>query len=584
MTDDQDRRLGSTDFQPVLQRELISKGAEFTNHYTNTALCCPSRSTLLRGQTVHNTNLTNVVNPGGSYNKWVKSGQDLDYLPHWLGAAGYRTEYIGKIMNGYGLSNYDVAPKGWDWTDILLEPYIDDFNVPVLSQNGERPIYYRGFHQTDIIRIKSVDRLRQLTSRDQPFFLAIAPFAPHVGFQEKRPSHRPVPQQRHSQLFPEAKAPRTPNFNPGDDHQRYRGGWVKNLARMNESAVGYADFVYRSRAQSLAGVDEIIEDVVDLLQRERAIDNTYIIYTSDNGYHIGQHRAPAGKSLFWNEDTNLPFVVRGPGVPANVTSTIPGLHLDLAPTFLNIAGVAEEHWPPFFDGRSLLPQWHNPTEDHSQGSGQGNSKESINIEYWGRAGIEAPSAGELGSPFLNTTYKTIRTLGRDAGWVYTKWCSGEAELYNTGEDPFELTNLVHERPRVVDRLNALLMVTKSCERGACRDPWSLIQPPDGSRIVTLTQALDARYDGFFANFERVRFGICMQIQHDSNEAPYYPPLPKDGGLGRAYRNNTDTIPGGGGATVITDSGVYGTESQRSATVQDIIAASRVLSDEEITAR
>ena len=253
-----------------------------------------------------------------------------------------------------------------------------------------------------------------------------------------------------------------------------------------------------------------------------------VIYTSDNGYHLGQHRAPAGKSLFWNEDTNLPFIVRGPGVPKNAKSDIPGLHLDLAPTFLDIAGVPEEEWPEFFDGRSLLPQWKNPGGDHGAGSGKGNSKESINIEYWGRAGIEAPTAGKLGSPFLNTTYKTVRTLGSGGGegpgasWVYTKWCSGDAELYNTGADPYELTNLAGKRPRIEDRLNALLMVTKSCERGGCRDPWSLIKPKDGSKITTLEQALQERYDDFFKNeFERVQFGACLQIQVSSMCLPVF---------------------------------------------------------------
>lgn len=134
MTDDQDRRLNSLAHMPFLQSELVAKGTEFTNHYTNQALCCPSRSTLLRGQTVrkyHPFNLlrygnndltlrqyqldqcisawvctsrmTSVETPSriqeliqsikrGSYNKWVLSGQDNNYLPHWLNAAGYRTE------------------------------------------------------------------------------------------------------------------------------------------------------------------------------------------------------------------------------------------------------------------------------------------------------------------------------------------------------------------------------------------------------------------------------------------------------------------------------------------------------------
>lgn len=92
MTDDQDKRLGSTDYMTVLNRELIAKGTEFTNHYTTMALCCPARSSLFRGQQIHNTNITNVIKPGGTYNKWVLSQQDQNYLPFWLNEAGYRTE------------------------------------------------------------------------------------------------------------------------------------------------------------------------------------------------------------------------------------------------------------------------------------------------------------------------------------------------------------------------------------------------------------------------------------------------------------------------------------------------------------
>ncbi|KAF3811691.1 Extracellular sulfatase SULF-1-like [Colletotrichum gloeosporioides] len=103
MTDDQDCRLGSTDFQSILHRELISKGTEFTNHWTTTAQCCPSRAGLLRGQQSHNTNITHgkfqdtcililidaKISRRGSYDKWTLAGEDNDYLPHWLKKAGY---------------------------------------------------------------------------------------------------------------------------------------------------------------------------------------------------------------------------------------------------------------------------------------------------------------------------------------------------------------------------------------------------------------------------------------------------------------------------------------------------------------
>lgn len=380
---------------------------------------------------------------------------------------------------------------------------------------------------------------------------------------------------------------------------------------MNESAINFADFVYRSRLQALQGVDEIVEDVVAMLEEKGVINNTYsktpatdenllisnciaVIYTSDNGYHLGQHRVPGGKSLFYNEDVNIPFVVRGPGVPEGVTSTIPGLHLDLAPTFLEIAGLDESKWPEFFDGRSLLEQWHEPTSYNATGVGQGNGKESINVEYWGLVGIEAPSAASLGAPFYNNTYKTIRTIGDEQNWAYAVWCNGQTELYNVTADPYELTNLVRntssstvtaEARRVANRLNALLMVTKSCEQDRCRDPWGQLDPGDGTAFVSLAQAMDASYDAFFANFERVQFDTCRNIQLTDNEAPYFPKLDTlpGGGLGRAHRGPTDVIAPNPGIRVITTAEYYGTADQRNATAADIESVSRLLTLEELSA-
>lgn len=92
LTDDQDRLLGSMDYQSVLKREILDKGTEFTNHYGTTAQCCPARASLHRGQYAHNTNITHVNGAGGNYDKWLISKQDEDYLPLWLKRAGYRTE------------------------------------------------------------------------------------------------------------------------------------------------------------------------------------------------------------------------------------------------------------------------------------------------------------------------------------------------------------------------------------------------------------------------------------------------------------------------------------------------------------
>lgn len=178
MTDDQDLHLGSLDSLPIVQREMMGKGTTFSNHWATTAQCCPSRTSPLRGQQAHNTNITDVKEPGGNYDKWVAAGPDDNYLPHWLGAAGYHTEYIGKLINNLNVVKYNKpVPKAWTNIDMLVEPYMYDYNNAVFSWNGERPRVYHKWHQLDVIRIKALDRLKNLARQEKPFFYAIAPTA-----------------------------------------------------------------------------------------------------------------------------------------------------------------------------------------------------------------------------------------------------------------------------------------------------------------------------------------------------------------------------------------------------------------------
>lgn len=135
-----------------------------------------------------------------------------------------------------------------------------------------------------------------------------------------------------------------------------------------------------------------------------------------------------GKATPYVEDTNLPFIVRGPGVPQGVVSKAPQAHLDLAPTFLEIAGLSKEDLPPFLDGRSLLSQWKAPTDEEPT-SGQGSSHEILNVEYWGGAISGTPDATKT---HPNTTYKSLRIVGDEFAFLYSHWCwTNEVELYNT---------------------------------------------------------------------------------------------------------------------------------------------------------
>ncbi|KAJ0383351.1 hypothetical protein COL922a_010660 [Colletotrichum nupharicola] len=210
---------------------------------------------------------------------------------------------------------------------------------------------------------------------------------------------------------------------------------MKKLRQLNKTEVAQGDWLFRQRIESLQGIDEIIEDVVQLLEDKQIVENTYIIYTIDNGWTIGANRVAAGKATPYADDTNLPFVVRGPGVPSGVRSSLPGSHVDLAPTSLEIAGVNPEDFPPFLDGRSLCDQWLQPDSGY-ESQNQGVGRELLNVEFWGSRIIEAPAASEVGT-ILNNSYKTLRLVGNEFSWLFVKWCTNEMELYNTQYIPNE---------------------------------------------------------------------------------------------------------------------------------------------------
>ncbi|WYZ39660.1 hypothetical protein EsH8_IV_000001 [Colletotrichum jinshuiense] len=586
-TDDQDLRQGSFDSQTAVQELLAAEGTVFTNHYATVAVCCPSRVSLMRGQHAHNTNNTDIKAPGGGYPKFKAAGLDDDYLPHWLGRAGYNAESdIGKLFNGDSLIAYNPAPKGWRHIDVLLDPYTNAHNTVVMSENGARPVYYEGFQQTDVVRIKALDRLRTLLAEEDPFFLMIAPTAPHCHDLKDAP----IPPARYMGAFANTTVPRAENFNPADKYQEGKPSWLGKLPALNESQIKEIDHIYQRRLEALRGVDDIIEDVVEMLEKEGALENTYIIYSSDQGYHLGTHRHGAGKCTHYLEDTNIPLVVRGPGIPRGAVSNNPSIVADFAPTLLEIAGLPSEEQPPFFDGSSLLKSWQQPDSPASTG------KEAINIEFWGAAFTEMHEwadgdyAPYFPGLYLNNTYKTMRLVGDNHSWMYSRWCTNQTELYDTLNDPYELLNLADSTDpyhvRVISRLNALLLVAKSCTRSSCRNPWRLISPPSlprSKRIRGLADALDPNFDDFYNSFPTVQIEECVPYQYTPNEGPYFPES-AEFGLGMEYRKPTDNFafvdpnpmvklssnqpPGGGW-------------EHRHASIEMLLANARVLTDDEL---
>lgn len=155
---------------------------------------------------------------------------------------------------------------------------------------------------------------------------------------------------------------------------------MQNLPQQNQTEIEYNDFFYRSRLRALQGVDELVDSLMERLEQSGELDNTYIIYTSDNGFHIGQHRLPPGKTCGYEEDIRVPLLIRGPGVLEGHVDEAVTTHIDLAPTIFDLAGIPARS---DFDGSAIPVTPDSPGVRH----------EHVTVEYWGKAVIEGIFSG-----------------------------------------------------------------------------------------------------------------------------------------------------------------------------------------------
>ncbi|KAG6847405.1 hypothetical protein H0H93_008300, partial [Arthromyces matolae] len=222
LTDDQDLKLNSLDYTPLTVKHIRDKGLDFTNHFVTTALCCPSRVSLWTGRQAHNTNVTDVSPPYGGYPKFVSQGFNDDWFFVWLQNAGYNTYYTGKLMNGHSVATYNEPfVNGFNTSDFLLDPYTYSYWQSAYQRNHDAPVSYAGNYTTDVITDKALGLLEDALDSDRPFFLTVAPIAPHSNLDpaalsggESFVMEAPIPAPRHANLFNDTKVPRTPSFNP----------------------------------------------------------------------------------------------------------------------------------------------------------------------------------------------------------------------------------------------------------------------------------------------------------------------------------------------------------------------------------
>jgi N-acetylglucosamine-6-sulfatase len=445
LTDDQD--VETLRFMPSVQRLLAAEGVTFVNTFAAQPLCCPSRASILRGQYPHNTDILHNAPPVGGFEKFRDLGHESSTLATWLQGAGYQTAMFGKYLNGYLERSGDAhVPAGWsEWYGASADP-VTYYNQKI-SENGQVVAYGNApsDYHTDVLTEKVITFIERRGRNAPPFFIYLSGPAPHCDCMGNGPA---TPAPRHLGVFADVSAPRPPSFNEADLSDKPPIGeptaqLMGQLPLLTDSQIAELDDEYRTRIESLLAVDESIERIIGALSARGELENTYVFFTSDNGYHLGQHRIPRGKNTLYEESIRVPGIVRGPGVPAGLIREHFVLNIDFAPTFAELAGA---NIPEFVDGRSLVPLLGRVSPPLAQW------RQDVLLEV-------TSNTGDL-------TSRALRT--RDL--VYFEYGTGHIALYDLREDPYQVRSL-HETgdPLLMETLSDRLSALATCAGRNCRN-------------------------------------------------------------------------------------------------------------------
>ena len=425
---------------------IEDQGTSLANYFVSYSFCCPSRSTILTGQYPHNHRIEGNEWPTGGYGKFLALGLGQATVGRWLRDAGYHTAFLGKVMNGYQPEQHPPLP-GWDdW--YAVGGGFRNFDY-TLNENGRLVAYGSRpeDHLTDVLARKAVEVIRR-TPLDQPLFLYLAPYDPHAPAE---------PAPRHADAFTDLPYPHGPAYDEADVSDK--PAVVRALPHLLPWQIAANERHHRERLRALLAVDDLVESVVSALAETGRLDDSYVIYTSDNGWHMGQHRLFVGKTTAYEEDIRVPMVLRGPGVPKGQRIAPLVLNNDLAPTFAAIAGVKPPH---ALDGRSFLPLLAHPDRLW---------RKSFLIE---RREMETH---EIQGAAILDAIRTDRL-------VYVEYGDGERELYDLTRDPYQLDNAVRTaKPALLQALSDRLAALKNCAGDNCRELEDLPVEPAAQPVA-----------------------------------------------------------------------------------------------------
>lgn len=417
---------------------MAAGGVRFTDYVVTDSLCCTSRTSFLTGRFVHNHGvLSNMPRRNGGWPEFARIGWDDDNLGLWLQRAGIRTGYVGKYLNAYPSAAEPARiAKGWDdWFFPDARSYVQygysANDSGVVRQYGSAPEDYN----TDVLAEQASEFIA--TSGDDPFFLTVAPFSPHLPA---------TPPPRYATAFETATYPIKPSRNvqnPGEPR------WLRRLpVRSLEQRQAY-EAVWRDQLRASESIADLVDRVEGTLDVIGHRDDTLVVFVSDNGFHLDEHRLPMGKRTPYDEDVVVPFVLRNPRLAAR-SVPVPMSGVDLAPTVLDAFGVP---LPPLLDGRSAL--------------------DALSGEPWPRqvtytehlvAEVSRDDPDVDSGERVSVAFRSIRT----PSWVYVEYESGEIQLF-AASDTLRMRNLTPVAPAaLLGALHTELTTMAACQADTCR--------------------------------------------------------------------------------------------------------------------
>ena len=461
LTDDLDR--ASLGAMPTVQA-LARAGTTLNRFYVTTPMCGPSRATILTGLYPQNTGVRSNRLPSGGYQTFVAHGLEQRTVAIWLQAAGYRTALIGKYLNWYpeGAAPLHVPP-GWSRWQVP----VDEANMVLkydyrLNEDGRETAY--GHAATDYAIDVYAGKARRFVAEAAD---AGAPFALFLWFPSPHTPEEPAP--RHAALYPYAKAARSPSFPELDTtdkppHMRLT---------LDDAMAGEIDRRHRLRLRMLRSIDEAMASLQALLRERGLLERTYIVFTSDNGWHEGQHNQSPMKGRPYEEDIRVPMVVAGPGIPAGrYLGRLVG-NADLAPTMAAWASVPV---PVEVDGRSFadLLAARNPYALPWR------KRLPIMRAIEGKRAAASWPAFAL-PPTPSRGYRCLDGLARkpvpwpefrglrDERMTYVEHVTGDMEVYDNQADPYQLENLICSLPAAMrETLHRATLELFTCRGQDCR--------------------------------------------------------------------------------------------------------------------